>query len=124
MPRRKSIVAQFGSRLRALRKQAGLTQPELAERAELASETISRMETGKWSNTTIEVVERLATALGVALTAFFEDAPTAAKPDLREADQRVMAIMHGLPDRDAKDVARALHTLIGVKSRRRKQNPR
>lgn len=31
MPRHKSIVAQFGVRLRALRKVAGLTQPELAE---------------------------------------------------------------------------------------------
>lgn len=123
MPRHKSIVAQFGARLRALRKAAGLTQPELAERAALASETISRMETGKWSNTTIEVVERLASALGVQVTAFFDDVP-ATKSDLRNADRRVMAIMRGLPDRDAEDVARALHTLIGVKARRSKTPPR
>lgn len=123
MPRRKSIVAQFGTRLRALRKQAGLTQPELAERADLAPETISRMETGRWSNTTIEVAERLAAALGVAVTAFFEEGLSTPQPELRDADKRVAALMRGLPDRDAEDVSRALHTLIGVKSRRSKKRP-
>lgn len=42
-----SIVAEFGTRFRALRKATGLIQLEPAERAALAFETISGMEIGK-----------------------------------------------------------------------------
>jgi transcriptional regulator with XRE-family HTH domain len=59
----------FGLRLRELREQAGLTQPQLAEAAGLSTRSISRMETGEqhatWPN-----VQRLAAALSVTTDSF------------------------------------------------------
>lgn len=119
MPRRRSVVSQFGKRVRALRKAAGLTQPELAERADLAVETVSRLETGSWPNTTVEVAERLAEALGAPITALFQSDPQPAGTALTPEKKRALAIIGDLPEDDVADVLRALQLLIGVRSRRR-----
>lgn len=120
MPRRRSVVSSFGSLLRQLRLAAGLKQAELAERADLASETNSRMETGKWPNTTIEVAERLATALGVGITDLF-DGSAPPKTKLRADEKRVIVLVRGLPDDDLADIRRVIEILVGVRSRRRKR---
>ena len=122
---RRSVLDGFGQRLRTLRRAAELTQSDLAERASLAVETISRLETGKWPNTTIEVVERLAAALGVGITALFEPLPSAlTKPGARASVKRVVAVIENLDDNDLDDVARALRLLVGVRQRRRKRAAR
>jgi putative transcriptional regulator len=124
----RSVVARFGSRLKSLRREAGLTQGELAERAELAVETISRMENGHWSNTTIEVAERLAQALGVSMVALFEPIASTPKSGLRSGEKRVLALISGLADDQLADVHRALQLLLDVRvrrgRRRRKSAPR
>jgi len=119
MPRRCSVVLQFGSRLRELRGAAGLTQAEVSERADVAVETISRLETNKLSNPTIEVAEKLADALGVPITAFFD--PTSPKPRtaISPVKTRLLGIIGDLSDEDVADVLRALQLLIGVRTRRR-----
>jgi transcriptional regulator with XRE-family HTH domain len=118
MSRGRSVVSSFGARLRQLRNAAGLRQAELAERADLASETISRMETGKWPNTTIEVAERLADALGVNITDLFEgSAPPETKQ--RPDEKRVMALLRSLPDDEVADIRKVIEILVGVRSRRR-----
>ena len=38
---------QFGEKVRTLRQQAGLTQPELAERLNIEQSWLSKVETGK-----------------------------------------------------------------------------
>lgn len=59
----------FGSRLRALRQEAGLTQQQLAERLGMLPTNITRLETGgrqpSW-----DLVVRLAKALGVPTDSF------------------------------------------------------
>ena len=52
--------------LAVLRKQAGLSQRTLAQRAGLGMQTISRLEHG--ANARYDTIERLATALQVAPT--------------------------------------------------------
>lgn len=60
----------FGSRLRELRERAGLSRPQLAERAGMRSEAgIRNLEQGL-TNPTWETVIRIAKALGVDCTAF------------------------------------------------------
>ena len=54
-----------GEQIRAPRLHAGLTQAKLAERSEVAFETISRIERGTM-NTTIRTLVAIAGALGVA----------------------------------------------------------
>jgi transcriptional regulator with XRE-family HTH domain len=59
----------FACRLRELREQAGLTQPQLAERVGRTTRQISRLETGV-QMATWETVLALAEALGVTTEAF------------------------------------------------------
>ena len=62
----------FGARLKELRERAGLTQPELAEKAGMNRFGIAKLEQGA-REPTWATVQALARALGVNCTAF-EDA--------------------------------------------------
>jgi transcriptional regulator with XRE-family HTH domain len=61
-----NIKEKFGLRLKTLRKAKGLSQEELAERSGLNRPYISGIEKGK-RNVSLEVMEKLAGALGVGL---------------------------------------------------------
>jgi DNA-binding XRE family transcriptional regulator len=70
----------FGKRLKALRLAAGMTQPELAQKAGPTKHAISILETGRqqpWWETAC----KLATAMGVSI-AVFNEAETPDPPDL------------------------------------------
>jgi len=80
--RKRWAPSGFGGRLQQLREQAGLTQAELAERAECFSLTISKLERGiqepAWP-----LVVALAKALGVSCDAFVVEggqAPEGSRP--------------------------------------------
>lgn len=64
--------AQLGERIRKLRKQAGLTQKELAERSGIGRVTLSRLERGDHSPRYGTLVA-LAEALGVSVTDLLVD---------------------------------------------------
>lgn len=65
--RQAGIVLAFAERLRGTRQARGMTQRELAERAEVTFTYISRLEAGE-SAPGIDLIERLARALGVGVT--------------------------------------------------------
>jgi transcriptional regulator with XRE-family HTH domain len=52
--------------LREARRRAKLTQEQLAAKSSVDQTTISSLETGRHSNPTLDTVERLAKALGIA----------------------------------------------------------
>jgi len=60
---------QFGRKLRALRKAAGMSQAALADKASITREYVNKLEGGKY-DPTLGTVQRLAKALGVKWTAF------------------------------------------------------
>jgi transcriptional regulator with XRE-family HTH domain len=65
----------FAARLKGLREAAGLTQPQLAERAGMNQYGIAKLEQGvrepSWAT-----VQALAAALGVSCEAFMDKPPT------------------------------------------------
>lgn len=61
-----NIKEKFGNRLKALRKEKGLSQEELAEKSGLNRPYISGIEQGK-RNVSLEVMEKLAEALEVEM---------------------------------------------------------
>ena len=63
---------QLGNRLRLLRRQRGLTQAQLAERASLSDNFIGMIERGV-AHPTLEAIARIADALGMPLRALFEE---------------------------------------------------
>jgi transcriptional regulator with XRE-family HTH domain len=66
------ILKKFGQRLRYLRLKQGLSQEELAERADLHRTYISSVELGK-RNVSLKNIEALAHALDVPISMFFGD---------------------------------------------------
>ncbi|SDD38543.1 NACHT domain-containing protein [Actinokineospora iranica] len=60
------MTEQFGALLLEFRRQAGLTQDELAARSEIAVRTIRRFETGAHTNPQVGTVRRLAAALDLS----------------------------------------------------------
>ena len=61
----------IGVRIKELRKQAGLTQEQLAEQVGLDSRHLSRLEVGRHFPS-LDSLERIATALGIPLAEFFK----------------------------------------------------
>jgi transcriptional regulator with XRE-family HTH domain len=60
----------LGQTIRAYRQRAALSQEKLAEKAELSTVFINRVEAGK-ENISVDSVARIARALGVELHALF-----------------------------------------------------
>jgi transcriptional regulator with XRE-family HTH domain len=58
--------------LRRLRKTKGLSQEDLAKKARVSQPYLSQLEAGTYRNPSIEVLQRLAKALGVPVTALLE----------------------------------------------------
>ena len=66
----KDLRPVLGGRIRELRRRQGLSQERLAERSGLHWTYISDLERGQ-QTPTVDVVNRLARALGVTLATFF-----------------------------------------------------
>lgn len=57
----------MGDRVRKLRREQGLSQHELARKADVRRPTISELESGKQHGVTVDTAKRLARALGVGI---------------------------------------------------------
>ena len=81
----KDIKRLFGMRMKELRKNKGLSQEELAEKAEISSKYLSRVEMGQHFPS-LDVLIRLANVLNVELKDFFEFAHKTSSPkELKES---------------------------------------
>jgi transcriptional regulator with XRE-family HTH domain len=58
--------------LRKLRKDQGMTMAELAKKAQVTDAYIAQLETGEKKNPSLDVLKRLARALGVPVTELLE----------------------------------------------------
>ena len=66
------LEKMFGANVRRWRKERGLSQEELAARAELHPTYLSGIETG-YRNPTVKIVGRIARALKVRPSQLFDD---------------------------------------------------
>ena len=58
-------------KLKSIRETKGMSQAELAKRAKITREYVNRLEAGRY-DPTVGVLQRLAKALGVPVTALLE----------------------------------------------------
>ena len=63
---KRQVRERIGNRIAALRKKAGLTQEQLADRAGLQRTHVGRIEAGRYA-VTLEVVQAIAQALGMTV---------------------------------------------------------
>jgi transcriptional regulator with XRE-family HTH domain len=112
------VVHRFAARLRELRQQRGLTQQELAERADLTATYLSRLESAG-AAPGIDLVDRLATALG---TTIHDLLPVADPPDtravLRQEAERLLGTL--AEDQDALSVVTPLLSMVAEAATRRR----
>jgi transcriptional regulator with XRE-family HTH domain len=98
--KRAEVVRLFADRLRELRRSRGMTQAELARYAEVSVTHLSELENGEIAPG-IDLVDRLARALGTALTDLL---PSAAPPEplqvLRGQAERLFATLLEKGDRE------------------------
>jgi transcriptional regulator with XRE-family HTH domain len=59
-------MTTFGQRVQAVREHRGLSQNQLAQRSGLPQATVSRIESGVRAGAGVEVLTKLALALGVS----------------------------------------------------------
>ncbi len=69
-------MASFGLRIRQLRMEKGLSQQNLADRAEIEISQVYRIEKGK-TNTTLSTIGALASALDISIAEIFSNLETA-----------------------------------------------
>jgi transcriptional regulator with XRE-family HTH domain len=81
-----AINARIAGRVRALRTDLGLSLDALAAKSSVSRSMISLVERGESSPTAV-VLEKIATGLGVALAALFDDAGAPPDPVSRRADR-------------------------------------
>jgi transcriptional regulator with XRE-family HTH domain len=87
----KEIMVLFGMRIKELRKNEGLSQEELAERVNISSKYLSRIEMGQHFPS-IDTLVRLADVLNVELKDFFEFAHETNDP--KELKRTLEVIVH------------------------------
>lgn len=99
--RQSDLVRRFAARVREVRLARGMTQADLARRAQVTVAYVSRLEGGRVPPG-IDLVERLAAALGTAAADLLPaDAPADPLPVLRDQAQRMLGELVRVGDRDA-----------------------
>lgn len=84
---RDSLSIDVGSRLRILREEQGISMRTLAKRSSLSANALSMIERGLTSPS-VSTLNKLASALDVPITAFFQQEPARKKVVYRKADNR------------------------------------
>jgi transcriptional regulator with XRE-family HTH domain len=99
--KRAEVVRLFADRLRELRRSRGMTQAELARRAEVSVTHLSELENAEIAPG-IDLVDRLARALGAAPAELLPSgAPPEPLPVLREQAERLFGALLEKGDREA-----------------------
>ena len=99
-----------GRRVREARQARGLTQPQLAEAAGIAPETISRLERGR-QTPRLDHLIAVAAGLNTTVGALVDGAGPAREPDLLPAD--LNGLVHTLKHRDP-ETLRRVRQLVDV----------
>jgi transcriptional regulator with XRE-family HTH domain len=98
--KRAEVVRLFAARLRELRRSRGMTQAELARRAEVSVTHLSELENAEIAPG-IDLVDRLARALGAAVVELLpSEGPAEPLPVLREQAERLFGALLEKGDRE------------------------
>lgn len=111
----------IGANVRRLRVRAGLTQGQLAERAEVADATVSRVERNRLEPSS-DLLGKLAGALRAKADDLLGTPRDDGKPKYRHAIAKLVATVEGLDDAQVDDVTRAVKLFLAVG--RRSSRPR
>jgi len=69
------MSSKIGEKIKKLRQQKKMSQDRLSKKADLALNTIVKIETGENPNPTLETLQKVAKALGVSTDQLLKDNP-------------------------------------------------
>ena len=102
-----AILNQLGKRVKILRELRNLTQEQLAEKSGTSSQYISALERGQ-KNATVEMLEKIATALGVQPVILFSFDSELDQP----SKQTVKQLLDQLDGRQLQKALKIISTLL------------
>jgi transcriptional regulator with XRE-family HTH domain len=114
-----SLAQRLARNLLKRRKELSLTQAELAERLEVATETLSRFERARHLPS-LKMLERMAGALRMPVADLLGDAASA--PEVELDQSRLTAALDGLDGRDRELVTATVEHLSQQLRRRRRKH--
>ena len=110
---RKSQPKVIGAAVRDYRTRLGMTQLQVAELADVAPETLSRIERNKLA-ASLDLARRLAGALEVKIDDLFAAPRATGERRLRVAEVKLLALLRRLDEPQIDDVTRALRLILEV----------
>ncbi len=113
---------EIGAKITSLRRQLGMTQKDLADKAGIAQATISRIERGVLRQPKLDVLKHLAEALLVTVDYLTDRTEEMSESDVVDADPRAKAIFRGyqsLEEEDKTALSIFVHYLQSQRNRRR-----
>lgn len=109
---------RLGATIRAYRQARNLTQEQVAEAIERTPEAVSNIERGH-SLPSLDTMERLAAAFGIALADFFADLEPKANRLRMEQEARLRALAKTMSDEDLEISVGQAEVLARVRSGKR-----
>lgn len=106
----KTLASLVCRRIRELRRERGMTQEELCERAGISVDAVSRIEGGK-RTPNLDTLQRLSEAFGVPAAALFEGAPAPSERPLAAPIRRVATLLETQPS-DVLTLAESVVTAV------------
>ena len=67
------MVNSVSKNIRRIRQEKGMSQDRLSKKADLALNTIVKVETGENPNPTVETLKKIAKALGIPVSDLFKE---------------------------------------------------
>lgn len=111
-----AATPNLGPRLRQARERAGLTQAELAEKADVADATLSRIERNRFEPS-MAIVKRLADSLRVGVDELLAGKKPDQRPSLRRSEARLLATVRDLDDATIDDITKGVRLIMGAARR-------
>lgn len=116
-----SIEGRVGRRIAASRREAGLTQEQLADRIGVTFETVSRIERGLVSPSLARIVG-FATVIGIEVQDLFVGLPSQKRN--QEALESLMSVMRGRKPSEIDLVRRLAIELFRGRTKNKRSNSR
>lgn len=101
------VLIRGGARLRALRKERGYTQEQLAELTKLSTRHIASIEKGE-ANPSFEVLYTIITALGTSFDAIFNPADGQVEYEIQE----IVGLYRACPKQGQRLILAAIRAMV------------
>lgn len=100
------VLVKGGARLKAVRKERGYTQEQLAELTKLSTRHIAGIEKGE-ANASFEVLHTITTALGTSFDAIFNPAVEQVEREVQE----IAGVYRACPEQGRRLILAAIHAI-------------